>query len=441
MAENDKILLVEPLGGASGDMFLGAFLDLGLPPAKLRESLDAVGLDRCFELKLSRARRHTIAAVKVDFPALSGAESRPAPATLAGVEELLGRGRLSESVAGIARAIFRLLAQAEARVHGTTPEKVHFHEVGNYDTLADIVGTAVALEYFAPRRLLARPIPLGTGFTDSAHGRLPLPVPAVAVLLEGVAVQATSISKELVTPTGAAIYRYLVDNLPAVSRQMAMSLRRFGCGAGSRELVERPNLLRLGLAEMQAPETSAPETSAPEADGKSAAGSQAAKIRSEKIAARAPATAFACEPVVLLETLIDDLSPEKCSALCDHLRSLKTLEVSSRPVQMKKGRLGIELMVMVSPVEESEIVKEIFRRSPTLGIRRRETERYRLEREIRTFTTSFGQLRGKLARDLEGRVYNFKIEHDDLVLRAREAGLTPARLEALATAEIIKQLN
>jgi uncharacterized protein (TIGR00299 family) protein len=432
-AETEKVLLVEPLGGLSGDMFLGAFLDLGLPPVKLRESLGAVGLERCFELKLSRVRRHAIAAVKVDFPALSGAGLRPAPATLAEVEELLGRGRLPEKVAATAGVIFRLLAAAEARVHGVSPEKVHFHEVGDYDTLADIVGTAVALEYFAPRRLQARPVPLGTGFTDSAHGRLPLPVPAVAVLLEGVAVQATSISRELVTPTGAAIYRYLVDNLPVVARQTVLNLRRFGCGAGSRELAERPNLLRLGLAEIPAAEVSPPETSAPEAPP---AGNDP-----EKAVAGAPATAFAREPVVLLETLVDDLSPEKSADLCEHLRSLETLEVVARPVQMKKGRLGLELMVMVAPAAEAEIVEEIFRHSPTLGLRRRVSERYRLERETREFITSFGRLRGKVARDLSGRVCNFKLEHDDLVARAREKGLSPARLETLATAEIIKLLN
>ncbi len=411
----ETVLLVDPLGGLSGDMFLGAFLDLGLPREKVRANLATVGLGSCFDMETASAVRHGISAARVDFPALPGAAEQPAPNTLTGIEELLGKASLPDRVAAVSREIFKILACAEARVHGrVSPEAVHFHEVGDYDTLADIIGTATALDYFAPRRRLARPVPLGTGFIEAAHGRLPLPVPAVAVLLEGLQVVNTAISSELVTPTGAAIYRWLVENLPAVAPETGLRLERFGYGAGCRDLVERPNLLRLGLAGVPA--------------AKAAAGGN-------------PAGRFRRENVVVLETLIDDLSPEKSAALSSYLRAAGALDVAGRPVQMKKGRLGLELVVITAPEDESRLVEVLFAQSPTLGIRRREVERYVLERELREFSTSFGRLRGKLARDLDGRIRNFKLEHDDLVVRAREQGLSPALLESLATAEIVKQLD
>ncbi len=407
LAEIRKILWIDPLGGVSGDMFLGAFLDLGLPRELLRSNLAAVGLGDCFELRLERVSRHGIAAVKVDFPALPAAGARPAPKDLAGVVSLLERAALPEPVGSVSAAIFSLLAEAEARVHGRDVAKVHFHEVGNYDTLADIVGAATALSWLRPERVAARPVPLGAGFVDCAHGRLPLPVPATAVLLEGFEVEQTRIPVELATPTGAAIYRYLRENF-APPEEAGFRLLRSGFGAGSRELAARPNLLRLAC-------------------GVPGTGNQ------EEIPAPAP---FRRETVAVLSTLIDDLSPEKFAALGDRLRAAGALDVCGRPVQMKKGRPGMELVIISRPEQESRLVELLFTRSPTLGIRRRLEERYVLEREERAFTTSFGAIRGKLARDPAGRIMNFKLESDDIESLAEKHGLSSARIEALLLAEI-----
>ncbi|NPA25601.1 MAG: nickel pincer cofactor biosynthesis protein LarC [Deltaproteobacteria bacterium] len=405
------MLRIDPIGGVSGDMFLGAFLDLGLPPEILRRNLAEIGLGERFGMSLAEVSRHGIRAVKVDFPDLPGARSHPAPKDLSGVCALLEGSGLPEPVRSMSIGIFHLLAQAEARVHGKNPAQVHFHEVGNYDTLADIVGAATALEWLRPERVAARPVPLGAGFVDCAHGRLPLPVPATAVLLEDLEVEQTDIAAELATPTGAAIYRYLRENF-APLEDADFRLLESGYGAGSRELAARPNLLRLFCGRIMETRPVPEKNLSPEV--------------------------FRRETVAVLVTLIDDLSPEKFAGLAERLRVAGALEVCSRPTQMKKGRLGMELEIICRPKQETELVELLFTRSPTLGIRRRLEERYLLEREQHLFTTSFGEIRGKLARDLGGRVMNFKLESDDIESLAEKHGLSSARIEALLLAEIDK---
>jgi len=241
-----KILFIDALGGLSGDMFLGAFLDLGLPLELLRKNLEKVGLNRLFSLQTTSVERHGIAALKVDFPALAEAAVNPAPKTMVAVENFLLAAALPEAVVETSLQIFRRLAAAEAKVHGSTVEKVHFHEVGDYDTLADIVGVATALDWCRPESVGINPVPLGTGFVDCAHGRLPIPVPAVMALLEGLPVVESGIEAELITPTGAAIFKTLVELFPTF-KETDYRLGRSGYGAGSRQHLKRPNLLRLTL--------------------------------------------------------------------------------------------------------------------------------------------------------------------------------------------------
>ena len=297
---SNKILFIDALGGLSGDMFLGAFLDLGLPLELLRENLEKIGLDHLFSIKTTAVERHGIAACKVDFPALAEAAANPAPKTMTAVESFLMAAALPKKVTETSLQIFRHLAAAEAKVHGSTVENVHFHEVGDYDTLADIVGVAVALDWCEPESVGIKPVPLGTGFVDCAHGRLPIPVPAVMALLEGLPVVESGIEAELVTPTGAAIFKTLVELFPTF-RKTAYRLGRSGYGAGSRQHLKRPNLLRLTL------------------------GSVDRGIAVDD-------NPYALEPLITLEVNLDDLTPEKLAALQERLLVDGALDVVSWPV-------------------------------------------------------------------------------------------------------------
>ncbi|MBN2810152.1 MAG: nickel pincer cofactor biosynthesis protein LarC [Deltaproteobacteria bacterium] len=401
-----NILLIDALGGLSGDMFLGAFLDLGLPVELLRETLAQIGAGRFFTFEITSVERHGIAACKVDFPALAEARAHPAPRTLRAVENFLHSAGLPENIAETSRAIFQRLGAAEARVHGTTLDKVHFHEVGDYDTLADIVGVATALAWCAPKGLHCKPVPLGTGFIDCAHGRLPVPVPAVMALLEGLPVVESGIEAELVTPTGAAILKTLSEILPPAEKS-GYRLGRSGYGAGSREHRQRPNLLRLSLGTMD---------------------------RADKV----EEVPYALESLMILEVSLDDLTPEKLAALQERLLVDGALDVVTWPVVMKKGRIGMLLQVLLRPQDEAALVKRIFSESPTLGIRRRRSERYFLEREICQYQTSFGPIRCKIARDQRGQIMNLKPEHDDLAELAARHGLALTRLEQMILSEISK---
>ncbi len=401
---SNKILFIDALGGLSGDMFLGAFLDLGLPSKLLRENLEKIGLGRLFSFKVTSVERHGIAALKVDFPALAEAAENPAPKTMAAVKSFLTAAALPEKVTETCLEIFRRLAAAEAKVHGSTIDKIHFHEVGDYDTLADIVGVAVALDWCAPELVGIKPVPLGTGFVDCAHGRLPIPVPAVMALLEGLSVIESGIEAELVTPTGAAVFKTLVELFPTF-KETACRLGRSGYGAGSRQHLKRPNLLRLTL------------------------GSVDRGIAVDD-------NLYASESLIILEVSLDDLTPEKMAVLQDRLLTDGALDVVSWPVVMKKGRLGMILQILLRQVDEPDIVDRVFSESPTLGIRRRQSERYFLEREIRQFCTSFGEIRCKIARNQNGKVMNLKPEHDDLVTLAELHDLPLTRFEQLILAEL-----
>ncbi|MCD6431046.1 MAG: nickel pincer cofactor biosynthesis protein LarC [Deltaproteobacteria bacterium] len=399
-----KVLFIDPVGGFSGDMFLGAFLDLGLPLKLLRENLEKIGLGRLFSLNTASVERHGIAALKVDFPALVEAAANPAPKTMAAVKSFLTVAALPEKVTETCFEIFHRLAAAEAKVHGSTIEKIHFHEVGDYDTLADIVGVATALDWCGPELVSIKPVPLGTGFVDCAHGRLPIPVPAVVALLEGLSVVESGIEAELVTPTGAAIFKTLVELFPTFTKS-DYKLGRCGYGAGSHQHLERPNLLRLTL-------------------GSTDRGS----VIDDK--------PYALEPFIILEVTLDDMTPEKVAALQGRLLTCGALDVVSWPVAMKKGRLGVILQIILRQTDEPSIVNLVFSESPTLGIRRRQCERYFLEREIRQYRTIFGEIRCKIARDQHGKVLNIKPEHDDLVALAERHVLPLTRLEQLILSEL-----
>ena len=372
-----RIAYFDPVGGASGDMILAALLDAGLSPTSLRKVVGKIAIPRT-RLSVRKEPRGPIQATRVDvtFP---GAP-RPRPVRLKDVLGILQRSRLPDDVRKGASAIFRRLAAAEAAVHGTTPGRVHLHEVGARDALVDVVGAVAGLSLMGATRVYCGPLNLGTGSIDSEHGRIPLPAPATVELLKGHQVWFTDELGERTTPTGAAILSTLCGGF---GPPPLMKIERTGYGAGRRDDGVTPNLLRLVIGEA-----------------------------SEKPG----------EKVWILETGIDDMNPEHYTHLFEVLQKAGALEVSATPTVMKKSRPGILLRVVVAP-ERLETVQEVLlRETTTFGIRRHLAERACLDREVRKARTRYGTVRVKLGR-IGSDVVTRSPEFEDCRKLAEKAGV------------------
>lgn len=354
-------------------MLLGSLLHAGLDETHLRNELSKLKLSG-LELSISPTKSQSIAAVSVTVNSSVNQELR----TLTDIITLLQASDLEDEVIKRSITVFQLLAEAEAKVHGTSKEKIHFHEVGAIDTIVDIVGAVIGLNYLKVDKLFCSSLPMGRGFVDCAHGRLPLPAPAVCILLDKVPTFGVEIDKELVTPTGAALVKALTHSF---GPQPAMSIVATGYGAGNHELPNRqPNLLRLILGTSQ----------------------QEDELQS----------------VEIIETNLDDWSPEGFQYLCEKLLEAKALDVSAAPIQMKKGRPGWQVQV-ICPVGLSASLSEIlFSETTTIGVRVRTEKRYTLPRELITVTTPYGTMTVKRVITPEGPI--LYPEHDQCVAAARK---------------------
>lgn len=353
-----RIAYFDCLSGISGNMILGALLACGLEKAVLLRELRKLPLAG-WALSVERVLRRGISAthVSVDEQAHGhghGHHHHPHRG-LGDILQLIADSELSAAVKAKAAAIFTRLGEAEAAVHGTTPDQVHFHEVGAVDAIVDIVGAAIGLDALGIERIVASPLPLGQGWITCAHGEFPVPAPATAMLVQGVPIAETTIEGELVTPTGAAIITTLAARFGPLP---AMTVRHAGYGAGTRDL-PRPNVLRLFI------------------------GDEAAET--------APAT------VVGLETNLDDLPGEVTGYLMDRLFAAGALDVFFSPIQMKKNRPGVLVRVLCTPEDEAICTDLLFRETTTLGVRRTTYGRAVLPREIRTVATPLGPVRVKVS--------------------------------------------
>ncbi len=375
-----RIAYFDCFSGASGDMILGALLDAGLPLAALRRELAKLRLHG-FRLKTRRVTRGGLAGTKLDVVCDAHDHEHR---RLSHILRILSRSGLSARVKRDASGVFRRLAEAEAKVHGTSIEEIHFHEVGAVDAIVDVVGACVALEKLGVERVVASPLPTGTGFVDCAHGRLPVPAPATAELLTGFPVAASDVEAELTTPTGAAILTTLADSF---GPRPAMTPARVGLGAGSREIPRTPNLLRVFIGE------SVPR-----------AGSDRVRI---------------------LETNLDDLSPQVFETVMEKLFAAGALDAWTEPIQMKKGRPAVKLCVLAPDALRATVEEILFRETTTFGVRSTEVERSTLAREFARVTTAFGDLTVKLGL-LAGRVVTVAPEYED-VKRAAAAHGVPLR--------------
>jgi pyridinium-3,5-bisthiocarboxylic acid mononucleotide nickel chelatase len=333
-------------------MTLGALLSCGASEADLRAGLDRLRLPG-WRLDLTETSRNGIGATDVT---VTITEPQGHGRHLHHIEEILAASDLSEPIRQRALTIFTRLAEAEAKIHQTTVERIHFHEVGAVDAIVDIVGACLGLEILGVEQVICSPLPMGKGFVECAHGTIPLPAPATLELIQGVPVYGIDLEGELVTPTGAALMTTLATSFGPMP---TMKVRATGYGAGKKEFGNRPNLLRVVIGEtVEDAFSGAPE-------------------------------------IVVLETNVDDLSPEFYEPLTERLLEAGAADVYLTPIQMKKGRPGTLLTVLASPDLTDTLAGIIFRESSTLGLRQSTMRRLCLDREWKPVETPYGPIRVK----------------------------------------------
>ena len=371
-----RIAILDPAAGISGDMTLGALLSLGLPVAWLEELPGRLGVGDV-RVTVRDVRRASITCKQVEFAIPSQPHGRHVGELL----RLVERAPVSDWVKERALRAFRLVGEAEGRVHGVVPEKVHLHEVGAVDAVLDIVGSVEGFERLGVEAVHHLPVAVGHGWVEAAHGRLPVPAPATAILLEGLEIAAAGgspVEGEATTPTGAALLRVLSAGAPPDRWRMVGS----GWGAGQRDPKHYPNALRILVAE----------------------------------------TAGEAARVVLLATDVDDMSPEYVEPLRQALVSAGALDVQTWPVQMKKGRQGFRVEVMAPEALAEAVTAELFRHSTTAGVRRWVAERATLPRHQLTVRLDGVAVRVKV---LDGGGVRVKPEYDDVLAAAKALGRPP----------------
>ena len=375
------------VSGVAGDMTLAALVSAGWPVAELERLPARLRLEGV-RVMVSDVRRGPFAArhVRVEFP-----EKQP-HRHLHHVEAILDQAVLPAGVRERAKQVFRRLAEAEAEVHGTTVQKVHFHEVGALDAIVDIAGALLGLEALGVQSVSASTLPLGRGSVDSQHGRIPVPAPATALLLRGVPVRGGPVEGELVTPTGAALLATLATSWGDAP---AFRLTAVGTGAGTREFPDHPNILRILLG--------VPDT-APEAGERR---------------------------VAVLETAVDDENPQFLAAAVSELLAQGALDAMVAPVTMKKGRSGMWLVVVCEPADATRLAGSVLTLTSSLGVRMREERRIELSRKVLSVHTEFGPIRVKIAI-LPGGNTRAVPEFESVLQAARRSGSTVHAVSAAA---------
>jgi uncharacterized protein (TIGR00299 family) protein len=370
-------------------MMLGALVGAGVDPARLVEQLALLGIGG-YEVEFETADRSGISAKR----ALVKTGEEHAHRHLSDILKIIYDSRLSLGVKERAASIFSRLAEAEGRVHNLPVERIHFHEVGALDAILDVVGACIGFELLGVERFVSSPLHVGSGMVTMAHGRFPVPPPAVAALLEGAPVYATEIEGELLTPTGAAIISTVVEGrygpLPK------MKITGTGYGAGGREYKDFPNVLRLIVGEAE----------------DEALGAQASDER-----------------LLMIESNIDDMSPQVFGYVMERALELGALDCYFTPVQMKKSRPGVLVQLLCRPADRERMCELLFRETTTLGVRSYEVLRRALERESVRVETVYGPIDVKVAR-YGGRVLKEMPEYEQCRAAALKAGVTLQLVEA-----------
>ncbi|MDP9382150.1 MAG: nickel pincer cofactor biosynthesis protein LarC [Chloroflexota bacterium] len=376
-------LYLDAYSGVSGDMFLGVLLDLGVPLSHLSEQLGSLSVSG-WRLEAETASQHGITGTRAKVVL---EETQQPHRHLSDIRAIIANSGLAPQVKADVVAVFRRLAEAEAKVHGTGVEEVHFHEVGAVDAIVDIVGVCLGLRYLGIQQLACSPLPLGTGFVKAAHGLLPVPAPATLEILStvGASVLPGKGEGEMVTPTGAALVAHFGRFGNATP---AIRPHRTGYGFGTREL-PWPNALRAILAR------------------------------------HAPTDSLDSDETTLLECNIDDMNPELVPYVVERLLEQGALDAWSTPIGMKKGRPAIMLSALATAGEEANLARTLLVETTTLGVRYSPWKRFKAGRESRTVQTPWGGVRVKV-KLLRGAVAGAAPEYEDCARLARDTG-TPLR--------------
>jgi hypothetical protein len=356
-----RIAYLDCPSGISGDMTLAALVDAGADLAAIQAGIDSLGLPSC-RLVLSEVKKHGFRAAQI----IVRHEAEHVHRHLHHLTAMIDGASVSPRAKETATRIFQRLATAEAKVHGSTIEKVHFHEVGAVDSIADVLGAAIGFDLLGIERVVCSPLPTGQGFVEIAHGRCAIPAPATAELLTGVPIAASDVVGELTTPTGAAIAATLAAEFGPLP---AMTIERIGYGAGQKDF-EHPNILRILLGEAVAERPAGPTSAA--------------------VGPR-------IESIILLETNLDDSPGEVVGHAVDRLWAAGALDVTLAAVQMKKGRPGVVLSVQARPADADALEAILFQDTTTLGVRRQMVTRTVLARESHEVQTAWGPVAGKIA--------------------------------------------
>jgi uncharacterized protein (TIGR00299 family) protein len=379
-----RTLYFDCFAGISGDMTLGALIAAGADARALKERLALLDLDG-YVIDFETVDRSGISATHA---VVNVTKDEKPHRHLRDVLAIIEGSRLGDSVKQRASKIFTRLAEAEARVHNVAIERVHFHEVGAVDAIVDVVGACIGFELLGIERFAASALHVGSGTVEMEHGRFPVPPPAVAELLRGVPIYSTEIRGELVTPTGAAIVATLCESFGPLP---PMRVEASGYGAGTREYEKFPNVLRVIVGETEG------------------AGDVVAGDKTD-------------EELTVVETNLDDVSPQVLGHLMERALASGALDCYFTNVQMKKGRPGVLISILCLPRDKELLTRLLFEETPTLGVRSYEVRRRALERESVTVETEFGRIAVKVGR-MSGRVLSATPEYEECREAALRAGV------------------
>jgi pyridinium-3,5-bisthiocarboxylic acid mononucleotide nickel chelatase len=377
--------------GISGDMILGAFLDLGFPLSELTASLASLKIQK-YTLEALPEKRMNLKGTRLRINVKQPEKDKK---TFKEIRTMIEGSKINKDVKKKSIDIFFCLAKAEAFIHRKRIDQVHFHEIGAADSIIDIVGSVFGIHYFNIKEIVSSPLPLGNGFIQCGHGTLPLPAPATLEILKNIPVYGIGKPVETVTPTGAAIIATLAQSFGSLP---PITIEKVGYGAGKRKDNEVPNLLRVILG------------------------------RKEKKVSR--------EQVVVIETNIDNMNPEIYEYLMEVLLKKGALDVALTPVQMKKNRPGILLKVIARENDKTELIETIFNETTTLGVRVNTVDRYTLSRETNAVETPWGNVRVKIIEEPDGRIVTSP-EFEDCKRIARAKNI-PLKQILLTMSKIIK---
>ncbi len=403
-----KTLYFDCFAGASGNMILGALVALGVDERELVEQIRLLEIAD-FEIEFTNKDKSGIAALHAEVRV----PHEHAHRHLHHIEKIIDDSRLAGPVKKRAIEIFTNLARAEAKIHGIDIKKVHFHEVGAMDAIIDVVGACIGFEMLGIEKFACSRIHVGSGFAKMAHGKFPIPPPAVAELLQNAPIYSTEIEGELITPTGAAIIATVCDHFGRIPE---MTIEKTGYGAGTREYKDFPNALRLILGEFEPQRHRDTENFSAEIEN-----------RNPKTEDR---------NLLVIETNLDDVSAEILGFVMETAFEAGALDCWFTPIQMKKNRPATLVSILCPKAERDKFIALLMRETPTLGVRIREVERVCLQREISTIATRFGEIPVKIAR-FGDRVVNVKPEFETLKEIARRENLPLREVEA----EIRKVIN